>query len=55
MFRWYLGKTIQRGRMVLIEANGRETKFGEDCPGPALAGRLTSIAAELRTIVESRK
>ena len=28
---------------------------GEDCPGPALAGRLTSIAAELRTIVESRK
>jgi len=26
--------------MVLIEANGRETKFGEDCPGPALTLRV---------------
>ena len=28
---------------------------GEDCPGSALAGRLTSIAAELRAVVESRR
>ncbi len=25
MFRWYLNKAIRRGRMVLIESNGRIT------------------------------
>ncbi len=36
MFRWYLGKAIRRGRMVLVEADGRTTKFGESGDGPAL-------------------
>jgi cyclopropane-fatty-acyl-phospholipid synthase len=40
MFRWYLGKAIRRGRMVLIESNGRTSKFGEAGDGPALTLRV---------------
>jgi cyclopropane-fatty-acyl-phospholipid synthase len=40
MFRWYLSKTIRRGRMVLIESNGRTSKFGESGEGPALTLRV---------------
>ena len=40
MFRWYLSKTIRRGRMVLIESNGRITRFGEAGDGPALTLRV---------------
>jgi cyclopropane-fatty-acyl-phospholipid synthase len=36
MFRWYLGKAIRRGRLVLSESSGRTTKFGETGGGPAL-------------------
>jgi cyclopropane-fatty-acyl-phospholipid synthase len=39
MFRWYLGKAIRRGSLVLIESNGRVTRFGEACDGPALTLR----------------
>jgi cyclopropane-fatty-acyl-phospholipid synthase len=40
MFRWYLRKAIRRGRMVLIESNGRTSKFGEAGDGPALTLRV---------------
>ncbi len=40
MFRWYLGKAIRRGSLVLIESNGRVTRFGEAGDGPALTLRL---------------
>ena len=40
MFRWYLSKAIRRGRMVLIESNGRITKFGEAGDAPALTLRV---------------
>jgi len=40
MFRWYLGKAIRRGRMVLVESRGRITKFGEAGDGPALTIRV---------------
>jgi cyclopropane-fatty-acyl-phospholipid synthase len=40
MFRWYLNKAIRRGRMVLIESNGRITTFGESGEGPALTLRV---------------
>jgi len=40
MFRWYLNKAIRRGRMVLIESNGRISKFGEAGDGPALTLRV---------------
>ncbi len=40
MFRWYLGKAIRRGRMVLIESTGRTTRFGEAGDGPALTLRV---------------
>jgi cyclopropane-fatty-acyl-phospholipid synthase len=40
MFRWYLSKAIRRGRMVLIESNGRVSKFGEVGEGPALTLRV---------------
>ncbi len=40
MFRWYLSKAIRRGRMVLIESNGRITKFGETGEGPPLTIRV---------------
>jgi cyclopropane-fatty-acyl-phospholipid synthase len=48
MFRWYLGKIIRRGRMVLIEANGRTTKFGEAGDGPALTLRVKDAATMRR-------
>jgi cyclopropane-fatty-acyl-phospholipid synthase len=40
MFRWYLSKAIRRGRMVLIEANGRISRFGEAGEEPALTLRV---------------
>jgi cyclopropane-fatty-acyl-phospholipid synthase len=40
MFRWYLSKTIRRGRMALIESNGRISRFGEPGDGPALTIRV---------------
>jgi len=40
MFRWYLGKAIRRGRLVLIESNGRATEFGPKGDGPPLTIRL---------------
>jgi cyclopropane-fatty-acyl-phospholipid synthase len=40
MFRWYLNKAIRRGRMVLIESNGRVTNFGEAGNGLALTIRV---------------
>jgi cyclopropane-fatty-acyl-phospholipid synthase len=40
MFRWYLSKAIRRGGMVLIESNGRISKFGEAREGPVLTLRV---------------
>ena len=40
MFRWYLSKAIRRGRMVLIESNGRISRFGEAGDDPALTLRV---------------
>jgi cyclopropane-fatty-acyl-phospholipid synthase len=40
MFRWYLGKIIRRGKLVLIEADGRTTRFGQVGEEPALTLRV---------------
>ncbi len=48
MFRWYLGKAIRRGRLVMVEPTGRRTEFGQPAPGPALTMRITDRAAMRR-------
>ncbi|MDB5394811.1 MAG: cyclopropane-fatty-acyl-phospholipid synthase [Rhodospirillales bacterium] len=40
MFKWYLGKAVRRGRMFLIESDGRTTRFGESGESPALTLRI---------------
>jgi cyclopropane-fatty-acyl-phospholipid synthase len=40
MFRWYLGKVMRRGGLVLIEANGRITALGQVGEGPVLTLRI---------------
>jgi cyclopropane-fatty-acyl-phospholipid synthase len=40
MFKWYLGKAVRRGRLFLIESNGRIHKFGESGEDPALTLRV---------------
>ena len=40
MFRWYLKKAIRRGRMVVVEPNGRITALGESGAGPAVTIRI---------------
>src|SRR5438132_1650855 len=48
MFRWYLKKTIRRGRMVLVEPNGRSTDLGEMGQSPAPTIRISDRAAYRR-------
>jgi cyclopropane-fatty-acyl-phospholipid synthase len=48
MFRWYLGKAIRRGRMALIEPDGRETRLGQPGDGARLTLRIHDRATMRR-------
>jgi cyclopropane-fatty-acyl-phospholipid synthase len=48
MFKWYLKTAIRRGRMHLIEPDGRTTHLGQPGNGPALTIRIKDRATMRR-------